>query len=188
MRAVLLLPSLMIGAPALAGDVSLGADVDVAFAFGSTLTGPGGGVGLHAGWGPNPIKLGPSALSLTFEVAPSYWRFPDATDGPTDLMRGTAGARGVFTVLWIRPPKDDGGRGRGIRLDVPVVLHAGVGSLDEGTTWTPTGDASVGIAVGLMPVELGLHLGVGALAASQTVDSIDGTGWVNLGVDLGFVF
>jgi hypothetical protein len=188
MRAALLLPSLLLAGPAMAVDFSVGADVDVAFAYGTTLKGPGGGVGLHVGLGPNPIKLGPSALSLTFEVAPSFWRFPDATDGATDLVRGTAGVRGIFTVLWLRAPADDGGRGRGIRLDVPVVLHGGVGSLDEGATLTPTGDASVGFAVGLMPVELGVHVGVGALAASQSVDSLDGTAWLNVGVDVGFVF
>ena len=63
-----------------------------------------------------------------------------------------------------------------------------MGSLDDGTTWTPTGDATVGIAVGLLPVQVGLHVGAGGLAASQKVDEIDGTAWIQAGVDLGVVF
>jgi len=192
MRSLVLTAAVLAGslAPSLAhaADVEVGADVDVAFAYGSTLKGPGGGAALRLGVGPNPLALGPTALSIMAEVQGAYWVFPDATDGDTSLVRMTGGARGILTLLWIRKPKDQGGRGRGIRLDMPIAIHGGVGSLDEGTTWTPTGDASVGIAVGLLPVQLGVHVKGGALAASQQVEDIDGTAWLGAGVDLGLVF
>lgn len=187
MRALALLPLALFASPAFAADVEVGVDADVAVAYGSTLKGLGGGVSGRLGIGPNPLKLGPTALALTGEAVGSVWAFPDATDGQTLMLRGVVGGRGIFTLLWIRKPSDDGGRGRGIRLDLPVAIHAGTGSLDGGNRWTPTGDISAGIAVGLLPVELGLHVGVGALAENQNV-SLDGTAWVNVGVDVGVVF
>lgn len=188
MRAVVpALSALLVPSLANAVDVELGADADVGFAYGTTLKGPGGGAAVRLGIGPNPLKLGPSALSLMGEARAAYWVFPDATDGPTNLMRGTVGARGIFTALWIRKPEGEGGRGRGIRLDVPIAVHGGMGSLDDGSTWTPTGDASLGLAVGLLPVQLGIHIGAGGLLAGQAIEA-DGTAWINAGVDVGAVF
>ena len=51
-------------------------------------------------------------------------------------------------------------------------VHAGMGSLDDGTTWTPTGDATVGIAVGLLPVQVGLHVDAGGLAGTVNIDTV----------------
>lgn len=174
--------------PAHAVDAELGADVDVAFAYGDTLKAPGGGLTLRLGLGPNPIKLGPSAFSLLGEVTASGWRFPDVEEGPTDLIRGTAGVRTIFTLVWLRKPSDKGGRGRGIRLDLPIAAHVGAGSLDQGMTWTPTADANLGLAVGLLPLQVGLHVGAGGVAASQDVQALQGAAWVNVGVDVGAVF
>jgi hypothetical protein len=174
--------------PALAGDVEFGVDADVAFALGSTFSGPGGGALARVGYGPKPLALGPSALSVMVEVAGSFWRFPKASEPDVDLIRALVGGRFIYTIVWLRKPADDGGRGRGIRLDLPLAVHGGVGSLDHGTTWTPTGSGTLGLAVGFLPVQIGVHMGAGALAASPRVDGYDGSGWVNAGVDLGFVF
>jgi hypothetical protein len=182
--------ALLAASPSHAAEVDLGVDGDVAFALGDTFDGPGFGGTLHLGVGPNPIALGPSALSILVEGAGSWWRFPKADEPDVDLIRTTAGARFVFTPVWLRKPADEGGRGRGIRLDLPLALHAGVGTLDQGTSWRPTADASLGVAVGFLPLEVGVRVGVGAIAASSdpSLDDPSGTGWVNLGVDLGVLF
>jgi hypothetical protein len=174
--------------PALAVDLDAGVDVDLAFAYGNTLKAPGGGLSLHVGLGPNPLKLGPTALALTGEVMGSFWRFPDVEEGPTDLLRLTTGARGIVRLLWLRLPKDEGGRGRGIRFDLPIRAHVGVGSLDGGASWTPTALANVGLAIGLMPVEIGVHVGAGALAGSDAWSTTGLTGLGNVGVDVSIVF
>ncbi|MFK7930035.1 MAG: hypothetical protein AB8H79_17710 [Myxococcota bacterium] len=174
--------------PAAAADVEVGVDADVALAYGTAVKGLGAGLSARAGIGPNPLKLGPTALALSGEAVGSFWAFPDATDGTTYLLRGTVGGRGIFTLLWIRKPGGgEGGRGRGIRLDLPVAIHAGTGSVDGGTQWTPTADASVGIAIGLLPVELGFHIGGGAISANRNI-SLEGTAWVNTGLDVSAVF
>jgi len=177
-----------ISLPAAATDVEVGVDADAALAFGSVVSGLGAGVSARAGIGPNPLKLGPTALALSGEAVGSVWAFPDATSGTAYLLRGTVGGRGIFTLLWIRKPGGgDGGRGRGIRLDLPVSIHAGTGSVSGTNQWTPTADASVGIALGLLPVELGIHIGGGAISANRDV-SLQGSAWVNAGLDVGVIF
>lgn len=188
MRSVFPLLALFVAAPALAGDVEGGVDLDAVFAAGSSVSGPGGGATVRVGYGPNPIKLGPSALSIAGEIGASYWRFPSASADDVDMLRGLVGARGTFTLAWLRKPAEDGGRGRGIRLDLPIVLRGGVASVDRGNRWTPTADTTIGIALGLLPVQIGVHMGVGGIAASQQVEGLDGSAWANAGVDVGFVF
>lgn len=184
----LLLSVVLSSSPALAVDVEAGIDADVAFAIGEHLSGPGGGGTARLGIGPNPIKLGPSGLSIMAEVAASYWRFPSATQGNSDMVRGLGGVRLVYTILWIRPPADDGGRGQGVRLDLPFAVRAGVGSIDGLSSFTPTADANIGLAFGFLPVQIGIHMGGGGLAASQQVEDLSGSGWLNAGIDLGVVF
>lgn len=185
---VLLAATLFAASPAFAGDVEAGVDLDLAFALGSSFSGPGGGALARIGYGPNPIKLGPSAVSIMGEVAGSFWRFPKASEPDVDLIRALVGGRFIFTLAWLRKPADDGGRGRGIRLDLPIALHGGVATRDGLQTWTPTGSGTLGIAIGFLPLQVGVHMGAGAVAASQSVQSIDGSGWVNAGLDVGFVF
>lgn len=187
MRTLVLLAAL-VATPAAALDAELGADLDVGFAAGSAVDGPGGGATLRLGLGPNPLKLGPSALSLMGEVAGSYWLFRKATAPDVAMIRGLVGVRGVFTLVWLRKPADDGGRGRGIRLDLPIALHGGVGTLDEGASIAPTGQATVGVAIGLLPVQIGVHVGAGAISAGPSLDAVDGSAWGNLGIDVGAVF
>lgn len=188
MRSFLPLLALLAAGPALAGDVEGGVDLDAAFASGTSVSGPGGGATVRIGYGPNPIKLGPSALSFAGEIGASYWRFPTATADDVDMIRGLVGARGTFTLAWLRKPAEDGGRGRGIRLDLPIVLRGGVASIDRGTRWTPTADTTIGIAIGFLPIQIGVHMGVGVVAASPRTEDLDGSAWANVGVDVGFVF
>ncbi len=176
--------SLGLGTSAHAIDVEIGADADVALAFGQSLKGPGGGADVRLGIGPDPLKLGPTALALSAEVRGAYWEFPmeDAT-----LLRTTVGARGILRLMWLRLPGGDGGRGRGIRLDMPLAVHAGLASLDNFQTYRPTVDAQVGVAIGFLPVEVGLHIGGGVMSADQELEPT-GAGWVQAGVDVGVIF
>ena len=187
MRAVLPLFALL-AAPAHAVDFEAGIDLDAAFAMGEGVSGPGGGGTARLGIGPDPIEIGPAGLSIMFEVAGSYWRFPSATANDTDMIRALGGLRFIYTILWIRPPAGEGGRGRGIRLDFPFAVRGGAGSLDLGSNWTPTADGSVGLAIGFLPVQIGLHVGAGGISSSANVEALQGAAWINAGVDLGVVF
>ncbi|MFT7518399.1 MAG: hypothetical protein ACI9MC_000530 [Kiritimatiellia bacterium] len=175
-------------APAHAADIELGVDIDAAFAYGSTLNGPGGGLAGRVAVGGNPLKLGPLAIQVMVDFKGTFWTFPDADDGASNMIMGGVGGRATFTLAWLRLPKDNGGRGRGIRLDVPVTAHGLVGTLNDGRNFTPGGDVSVGLAIGLLPVEFGIHVGAGVLAANQNATGLDGTVWANTGIDVGLIF
>lgn len=186
----LCLAGLALATPAHALDVELGVDGDAAFAISNgeadALGGPGGGASLRLGLGPNATGLGPTGFAVLGEAVGSYWIFRDATAGDTSLLRLTGGARLILTPLWIRKPLSQGGRGRGIRLDIPVTVHVGGGRIDGSPSWTPTADASVGLAIGFLPVEVGVHVGAGVLADSPSSET--GSAWMNGGVDVGLVF
>jgi len=175
-------------AQAQAADVEVGVDADIAYAYGSTLNGPGGGLAGHVALGANPLKLGPFGIQAMADFKTTFFVFPDVDQGNTNLITGGLGGRVIVTAMWLRTPKDNGGRGRGVRLDVPIAIHALMGSLNNLRNFTPGGDASIGLAVGLLPAELGIHIGVGALAANQNATGLDGSIWVNTGVDFGLVF